>query len=144
MDKEITITITDREAYYLAQAVAWKRGTRQLFGVTKLGDKIYDQMVKSVPAQRIVGLNQEWSDAKDKAPKEAEAHNLQTQKTICTKHWIPLPCALCKAQPHGKKFMKNIETPAMQRQRLDVRAEKSRDKLLEKAAEKNKTLEETI
>lgn len=143
MDKEIVITITDREAYYLAQATAWMRGTRKLFGVTKLGDKIYDQLSKSVTVQRAAELNAEWSDAKGKAPKEGQnpPKIAKMKRTMCNIHWIPFPCTLCKAQPHGKKFMKKIKTTRMNRIRLDTVAERARAHLLDKAAQETRISE---
>lgn len=109
MDKEIIVTITDREAYYLAQAVAWKRGTRKLFGITGLGDKIYDQLDKSITARRIAELNEDWANAKEKAPKDPEIPP-SAKRTMCMKHRILLPCGLCGTQLRGKKFMKKVVT----------------------------------
>ncbi len=118
IDNEIVIMISDRDAYYLANAVAWKRDQRKRFGVTGLGDKVYGQLSKLISAQRMSELNSQWSESKEKC----EAGEKKEQVgDYCFKHRIKGKCLLCGTTMHT---LKKIRTPQMDSFRRDALVEK--------------------
>jgi hypothetical protein len=125
-DKEIAITITDREAYILSLLAHGKEHSRKKFGVSGLSAKLYDQLSKAISTARMVSLNEDWAVAREETKLEPKPSPLQQPK-YCYTHRIFGDCGLCKktASPAN---LKKITTPEMASIRFREAGERRADK----------------